>query len=131
MKDFHKKKYLIRQILRLHELTILEGGLYELSDTYLSLISKMKELLDFAGLAYSEENIRQVFDYPFNPSFDLKDICSVTICARKEAKVREKYIKDILEKSVLVWKYEPFSMDLKVMNVKTNLMGMREDWDGL
>ena len=73
---------------------------------------------------YTKENVRLVFDYPFNNSNDLKDMCAVGFCLRKEKMVQKQYIQEVKERSVLIREYAPWSYDLRLLNILTNLQGM-------
>lgn len=131
MGDLYRQKILIHNILRLQDELYLAGGTYAYSKQNRRLNKKIRLLLEKSGLEYSKENIIHVFSYPFDPpSFDIKDNCDVSICAKKECRVRHQFL-DEFTCHTLVMPYKPWDVRMRVMNVELNLIGLKDEGDGL
>lgn len=130
MPKFYHRATNILSILKLQDRIYLAGGTYAHAHQYRSLNKQIKMLLERAGLDYTKENIRQVLSFPFDPSFDVKDICNPTVCERNACRIRSQFL-DEVACCALVMDYRPFDISIRVMNIKNNIEVLRMGDDGI
>ncbi len=113
----------IGEILKLQDMIYISGGTSPRSKPYQTLLKQIKQLIQSIGLDFTHENIRFIFSFPFHPSFDVKNPCNISVCDRKECKIRRDFIDEIVC-GVMPLNYTPYDLNLRIFNVMNNINGL-------